>query len=72
MTSYFEEHDCEPLREGQGPDQFLHLARLLIDSGAWSQTEFSALFQDRTPPPTSKKFLDNLKDHLVRIEGMYF
>ena len=46
----------------------LHLARLLIDSGNWSQSEFSALFSDRTPPPTSKKFLEDLKDHLVRDE----
>ena len=69
MTSYFEEHDCEPLGSGQGPDHFLHFARLLIDSGAWNQTEFAAMFQERTPPPTSKKFLEDLKDHLVRSEG---
>ncbi len=52
-----------------GPDHIMHMARLLIDSGHWNQGDFSALFSDRTPPPTSKKFLDNLKDHLVRGEG---
>ena len=72
MTSYFDEHDCEPLREGQGPDHFLHFARLLIDSGNWNQGEFAAMFQDRTPPPTSKKFLEDLKDHLVRSEGIIY
>ena len=72
MASYFDEHDCEPLREGQGPDHFLHFARLLIDSGNWNQGEFAAIFQDRTPPPTSKKFLDDLKDHLVRSEGIIY
>lgn len=66
MASYFEEHDCEPLAEGQSPDHLLHFARLLIDSGNWNQTEFSALFADRAPPPTSKKFMADLKDHLVR------
>lgn len=68
MTSYFDEHDCEPLGNGQGPDHFLHFARLLIDSGAWSQTEFAAMFQDRVPPPTSKKFINDLKDRLIRDE----
>ena len=68
MASYFDEHDCEPLRDGQGPDHFLHFARLLVDSGAWNQSEFSSMFSDRTPPPTSKKFLNDLKDHLVREE----
>ena len=69
MTSYFDEHDCEPLGAGQGPDHFMHFARLLIDSGAWNQTEFAAMFQDRIPPPTSKRFIEDLKDHLVRVEG---
>ena len=66
MASYFDEHNCEPLGDGQSPDGFLHLARLLVDSGAWNETEFSSLFSHQTPPPTSKKFLADLKDHLVR------
>ena len=68
MASYFDEHDCEPLRDGQGPDHFLHFARLLVDSGAWNQSEFAGMFSDRTPPPTSKKFINDLKEHLVREE----
>jgi hypothetical protein len=68
MASYFDEHDCQPLGQGEGPDHMMHMARLLIDSGAWNESEFSAMFSDRVPPPTSKKFLDDLKDHLVRNE----
>lgn len=66
MASYFDEHNCEPLGDGQTPDGFLHFARLLVDSGAWNEAEFSSLFSHQTPPPTSKKFLSDLKDHLVR------
>jgi len=68
MASYFDEHDCEPLRDGQGPDHFLHFARLLVDSGAWNQSEFAGMFSNRIPPPTSKKFINDLKEHLVREE----
>ena len=68
MTSYFDEHNCEPLADGQAPDHFLHFARLLIDSGNWNAAEFAGMFNDRPPPPTSKKFIDGLKDHLVRGE----
>jgi len=66
MSSYFDEHNCEPLREGQAPDHFLHLTRLLIDTGNWDQAEFSSLFNDR--PPTSKEFIDSLPERLVRDE----
>ena len=33
MTSYFDEHDCEPLGTNEQPNSQLHLARLLLDSG---------------------------------------
>ena len=69
MASYFDEHDCQPLGEGEGPNHFLHFARLLIDSGAWNESDFEAMFTHKTPPPTSRKFLADLKDHLVRDEG---
>ena len=54
MSSYFDEHNCEPLRDGEAPDQLLHLVRLLIDTGNWDHQEFASLFNDRPPPPTSK------------------
>lgn len=27
MASYFDEHDCEPLGEGEQPNHLLHMAR---------------------------------------------
>ena len=68
QMEYFDEHNCTPLADGQAPDHFLHFARLLIDSGNWNASEFAGMFNDRPPPPTSKKFIDGLKDHLVRGE----
>jgi len=68
MTSYFDEHDCEELGAGQQPDHMMHFARLLIDTGAWNEAEFSAMFNDRPPPPTSAKFLDELEDKLLRCD----
>ena len=68
QMEYFDEHNCTPLADGQAPDHFLHFARLLIDSGNWNAAEFAGMFNDRPPPPTSKKFVDGLKDHLVRGE----
>ena len=37
MASYFDEHNCEELANGQTPNHVLHFARLLIDSGLWNQ-----------------------------------
>ena len=30
MASYFDEHDCRPLANGEAPDHLLHLARLIL------------------------------------------
>ena len=30
MASYFDEHDCEPLANGEAPNHLLHLARFNI------------------------------------------
>ena len=37
MANYFDEHNCQELADGQGPDSMMHFARLLIDSGLWRQ-----------------------------------
>ena len=37
MASYFDEHDCTPLAEGERPDALLAMARFLATSGYWSQ-----------------------------------
>ncbi|CAH1795276.1 unnamed protein product [Owenia fusiformis] len=70
MACYFDEHDCEPLGEGQQPNHLLHLARLLIDSGVAAQDtemDFESLFPgaDGKPPPASKNVVENLP--VIRI-----
>ena len=37
MATYFDEHNCQELADGQGPNHLMHFARLLIDSGMWNQ-----------------------------------
>jgi hypothetical protein len=66
MTSYFDEHNCEPLRSGEEPNHILHLARLLIDSGIGAEfdIEFERIYggvDGRKQPPAAKHFLENLK-----------
>ncbi|XP_067131526.1 E3 ubiquitin-protein ligase RNF181-like isoform X2 [Centruroides vittatus] len=61
MSSYFDEHNCE---FGETPNNFLHLVRLLLDSGlaAEFQIEYEQLFGDgRSHPPASKSFVEKLK-----------
>lgn len=46
MASYFDEHNCQPFAQGERPNHFLELARLLLDSGAavdWNM-EFADIF----------------------------
>ena len=63
MASYYDEHNCEPLRDGETPNHNLLLARLLLDTGIaveW-EMEYSRLFHgERPPPPTSKKVIEEL------------
>ena len=37
MATYFDEHNCQELGDGQAPDHLMHYARLLIDTGVWNQ-----------------------------------
>ena len=65
MTSYFDEHNCTPLENGETPNHVLDLARLLIDSGVGAQfeLEFERIFgpvDGRKQPPASKQFIENL------------
>lgn len=62
MTSYFDEHDCEPLADNQSGDgNLLEFARFLILTGNWRQEEFSSIFDERPPPPTSSEFIEKLE-----------
>ncbi|XP_013383970.1 E3 ubiquitin-protein ligase RNF181-like [Lingula anatina] len=67
MASYYDEHDCVPLGEGEGPNHLLHLARLLMDMGLTE--EFESLFQqERTAPPASKKAVEGLPTCYVKVD----
>lgn len=63
MASYFEEHNCEPLENGQQPDHLLHMARLLLDTGLAAEwdLEYNRVFGgDGKVPPASKEVVNNL------------
>ena len=66
MASYYDEHNCQELRDGEQPNHSLHLARLLLDSGLAVDLdlEFGRVFgrEDERPPPASKDFIANLPD----------
>ncbi|KAI0212101.1 RING-type domain-containing protein [Lamellibrachia satsuma] len=62
MASYFDEHNCEPLGEGEQPNHMLHLARLLIDGGyarEWDM-EFESISGGHSSPPASKDVVKSL------------
>lgn len=69
MASYFDEHNCEPLRNGEAPDHLLHMARLLLDSGVGVEFDmtFNRIFgNEKPPPPTSKKVIADLRTRVIR------
>ncbi|KAB7497096.1 E3 ubiquitin-protein ligase [Armadillidium nasatum] len=70
MASYFDEHNCEELREGQTPDHFLQFSRFLLHGGYWEviEEEFAQLFNhgDKPPPPASKKVVEELDKFSVK------
>jgi E3 ubiquitin-protein ligase RNF181 len=73
MSSYFDEHDCEPLSDnpnagGANNNELLELARFLVLTGNWDNDEFAGLFRDQPPPPTSKEFIEQLPTRMVREE----
>lgn len=74
MASYYDEHNCPELTEGETPGPLI-LARMLHDLGLTDNpdsvtpaefnldNEFRRLFGDDTrPPPASKEFIANLPD----------
>ena len=42
-ANYFDEHNCEPLANGQEPNHTMHIARLLFDTGVWHDVGGSKL-----------------------------
>ncbi|XP_046468464.1 E3 ubiquitin-protein ligase RNF181-like [Neodiprion pinetum] len=63
MSDYFEEMGWTPLRDGEAPNSFLHMARLLRDFGMWDELGLG----ERLPPPASKEAISNLKD--IKFDG---
>ncbi|GAB1599997.1 E3 ubiquitin-protein ligase RNF181-like isoform X2 [Argonauta hians] len=63
MASYFDEHDCEPLADGQAPNHSLSLARLLLQNGIsvewWAEVQ-RILGNEMSTPPTSKEVIKSL------------
>lgn len=67
MADYFDEMGWKPLGEGETPNQFLHLARLLRDFGM-----FEVLGEDsKLPPPASRSVVEKLPDVKVSQNGTY-
>lgn len=58
MSSYFDEHNCEPLGDNEAPNNQILLARFLMDSGLGAALgmNFEAASSE-LPPPTSKEWL---------------
>ncbi|XP_022251168.1 E3 ubiquitin-protein ligase RNF181-like isoform X1 [Limulus polyphemus] len=72
MACYYDEHNCKPLAYGEQPDELLHLARLLLDTGVGIelQIEFERLFPgERGKPPASKAAISKLKTVKSFSEG---
>ncbi|XP_052263396.1 E3 ubiquitin-protein ligase RNF181-like isoform X2 [Dreissena polymorpha] len=64
MASYFDEHDCEPLNDGEQPNHLLHMARLLLDSGLAAEWDIEVFGRDNVPP-ASKKVVENLPTSVI-------
>lgn len=63
MASYYDEHDCQELRDGETPNHFLHLARLLLDTGVgveWELEYDRITGGERKQPPASTKIMETL------------
>jgi hypothetical protein len=62
MASYFDEHNCEPLGPNESLNNFVELARLLLDTGFSDQwlTQWQQMSDNERKPPASKEFVKSL------------
>ena len=65
MADYFQEMSWTPLAEGEAPNPYLHMARLLQDFGMWEELGT----KNKLPPPASKKAIEELKDSSAKEDG---
>lgn len=65
MASYFEEMGWQPLADGETPNHFLHLARLLRDFNMFEELGVD----HKLAPPASKQFMEKLPEKTIEDEG---
>lgn len=66
MASYFDEMDFEELRDGETPNHFLHLARLLRDFNMFQELGV----EHKLAPPASPEAVKNLPEVTVEDKGI--
>ncbi|CAF4821896.1 unnamed protein product [Pieris macdunnoughi] len=66
MTDYFQEMGWRELQDGEQPNHFLHLARLLMDYNIFDDN-FTGEWP-RLPPPASKEVVKNLPDITIEVD----
>lgn len=66
MADYFDEMGWQPLAEGEQPNHFLHLARLLRDYNMFEELGDTT----RLPPPASKEIIEKLPNATEDVEGI--
>lgn len=67
MSDYFQEMGWQELADGETPNHFLHLARLLRDYNM-----FEELGQNqRLAPPASKQVVENLPNKVISDKGIF-
>lgn len=65
MSNYFDEMGWQPLAEGETPNHFLHMARLLLDYNMFDELGEN----HRLPPPASKKAVTDMETIVIQHEG---
>ncbi|XP_038217409.1 E3 ubiquitin-protein ligase RNF181 [Zerene cesonia] len=66
MTDYFQEMGWRELQDGEQPNHFLHLARLLMDYNIF-EDNFTGEWP-RLPPPASKEAVNKLPEVVMSDE----
>ncbi|XP_072395842.1 E3 ubiquitin-protein ligase RNF181 [Diabrotica undecimpunctata] len=68
MADYFGEMGWTPLEDGQAPDYFLHLARLLRDFNMFE--ELNVLNGKKLAPPASKDFVAAIPNENIETNDL--
>ncbi|XP_060527033.1 E3 ubiquitin-protein ligase RNF181 [Cylas formicarius] len=68
MTDYFSEMGWRELRDGETPNQLLHLARLFRDFNMFQ--ELNSLNGENLPPAASKAAIEALEQEVIETSGI--